>query len=283
MANVGRRKLPRVEEQGARYEADGVFVASDWRYDLLLDYLQLSPSYQACTKSQGNLKGGTDLPIDSGLVQAVFNDFGDIRRIGEARWWEVRGKALFGVKAPEPVVRVIGRLTVKDSQQITEWTGVDELLVTLPLGLTRSAALKKLAKKLTDLPFAEAMPRDISAKYSLYPSKLRKETLVAGIEALKMYRYNLPLWLIGNRLRVVPAQCFDEQDEKLNPRNYTENKIVLSIAARRLIRCAILVAENAARGRFPSNKTFPEAILDQYQRKAGRPVGSRGPKRKKAG
>jgi hypothetical protein len=283
MANLGRRKLPRVEEQGARYEADGLFVASDWRYDLLLDYLQLSPSYQACTKSQGNLEGGTELPIDSGLVQAVFNDFGDIRRIGEARWWNVRGKALFGVKAPAPVVRVIGRLTAKDSRQITDWTGVDELLVTLPLGLTRSAALKKLAKQLTDLPFAEALPRDVSAKYTLYPSKLRKETLAAGIDALKMYRRKEPLWRIGNQLRVVPAQCFDEREEKLNSRNYTENKIVLSIAARRLIRCAILVAENAARGRFPSNKAFPEAMLEQYQRKAGRPVGSRGPKRKKAG
>jgi hypothetical protein len=283
MANLGRRKLPRVEEQGARYEADGVFVASDWRYDLLLDYLQLSPSYQACTKSQGNFECGTDLPLDSGLVQAVFNDFGDIRRIGEARWWTVRGKQLFGIKAPEPVVRVIGRLTVKDSKQITEWAGVDELLVTLPLGLTRSAALKKLAKQLTDLPFAEALPRDVSAKYTLYPSKLRKETLVAGIDALKMYRRKEPLWRIGNQLRVVPAQCFDEQDAVLNPRNYNQNKIVLSIAARRLIRCAILVSENAARGRFPCNKLFPEALLEHYQRRAGRPVGSSGPKRKKAG
>ena len=154
---------------------------------------------------------------------------------------------------------------------------------TLPLGLTRNAALKKLANQLLDVPFAEALPRDIKPKYSLFPSKLRKETLMAGVDALKMYRNNEPLWRIGNKLRVVPAQCFSEQDEFANPRHFNENKIVLSIAARRLIRCAIMVAENAARGRFPSNKAFPEAMLERYQRKAGRPVGSRGPKRKRSG
>jgi hypothetical protein len=190
---------------------------------------------------------------------------------------------LFGVKAPEPVVRLLGRLTTKDRRQNAEWVGVDELVVTLPLGLTRAAALRGLTRQLSDLPFAESLPPDAKPKYTLFPSKLRKETLVAGIDALKMYRQNEPLWRIGNRLRVVPAQCFDEGDESLDPRRFTDNKIVLSIAARRLVRCAMWVAENAARGRFPCDNQFSEAMLDSYQRKAGRPVGSRGPKRKKLG
>ena len=42
---------------------------------------------------------------------------------------------------------------------------------------------------------------------------------------------------------------------------------------------ALLIAENAARGRFPCDKPFPEAMLDAYTRKAGRPVGSKRPKR----
>lgn len=283
MANFGRKQLSRVEEQGATYESDGVFVAADWRYELLLDYLQLSASYQAVMRNQGKPVQGMNLPADFSRVQEVFEDFGNIRSIGEARWWTSRGKQLFGIKAPEPVVRLHGRLTSKSTSQVMEWRGVDELVVTLPLGLTRATALKRLAKQLTDEPFAQALDRQIKPKYTLYPSKLRKETLVAGVEALKMYRRHEPLWRIGNRLRVVPAQCFDEQESVLNPRSHNDNKIVLSIAARRLIRTAILVAENAARGRFPCNKSFPEALLEEYQRKAGRPVGSRGPKRKKAG
>lgn len=283
MTNFGRRELPRVEEQGASFKADGVFAAADWRYELLLDYLQLSPSYQAVTKAQGKAQPSMELPADVDRVQAVFDDFGDIRRIGEARWWNSRGKQLFGVKAPEPVVRVLGRLTAKDRRQHAEWVGVDELVVTLPLGLTRSAALRRLTKQLEDMPFAESLPPDVKPKYTLFPSKLRKETLVAGIRALKMYRQKEPLWRIGNRLRVVPAQCFDEREDVLNPRKYNDNKLVLSVAARRLIRTAVWVSENAARGRFPCDKPFSEAMLDSYQRKAGRPVGSRGPKRKRAG
>lgn len=283
MTNFGRKELPRVEEQGASFEADGVFAAANWRYELLLDYLQLSPSYQAVTKAQGKAQSSTELPADVDRVQAVFDDFGEIRRIGEARWWNSRGKQLFGVKAPEPIVRVLGRLTTKDRRQNAEWVGVDELVVTLPLALTRAAVLRRLTRQLSDMPFAESLPPDVKPKYTLFPSKLRKETLVAGIAALKMYRQKEPLWRIGNRLRVVPAQCFDEQEDALNPRRYNDNKLVLSVAARRLIRTAILVAENAARGRFPCNKSFSEAMLEHYQRKAGRPVGSRGPKRKRAG
>jgi hypothetical protein len=283
MANYGRRRLPRVEEQSASFEADGVFVSADWRYELLLDYLMLSPSYQAVTKAQKQEGSTTGLPPDADLVQEVFEDFGDIRRVGEARWWSSRGKALFGIKAPEPEVRLLGRLSAKDQQRHASWLGFDELVVTLPLGLTRNSAMKKLAKLLADEPFAMALPRAVKPKYTLFPSKLRKETLVTGVDALKMYRRNEPLWRIGNQLRVVPAQSFDEQDDVEGCRKYIDNKIVLSIAARRLIRSAILIAENAARGRFPCNKPFPEAMLETYQRKAGRPLGSRGSKRKKAG
>ena len=45
-----------------------------------------------------------------------------------------------------------------------------------------------------------------------------------------------------------------------------------------LVKIASLVAENAARGRFPSKKMFPEAMLESYERDAGRPKGSKSPK-----
>jgi len=57
----------------------------------------------------------------------------------------------------------------------------------------------------------------------------------------------------------------------LSEHELSYRKNVLSIAARRAIRQAVLVAENAARGRFPTDKWFPEAILSPYSRKAGRP------------
>jgi hypothetical protein len=64
---------------------------------------------------------------------------------------------------------------------------------------------------------------------------------------------------------------------------YSWQKEVLSIAARRLIRTAVLIAENAARGRFPSDKSFKQAMMGDYKRKPGRPAGSKRTKRRKAG
>ena len=90
---------------------------------------------------------------------------------------------------------------------------------------------------------------------------------------MRLYKKGLPLWKIGNHLRLIPAQSFieSEADEILED-ELGDRKELLSIAASRLIRCAALVAENAARGRFPSDKSFSEAITNPYKRKAGRPM-----------
>ena len=111
-----------------------------------------------------------------------------------------------------------------------------------------------------------------------------RQTLQQGLDALRLYKKGIPLWRIGNKLRLIPAQCFDEvKSENENNFQYSDQKEILAVAARRLIRTAVLVAENAARGRFPSDKPFAEAIMGDYARKAGRPVGSTSPNRKKAG
>ena len=97
-----------------------------------------------------------------------------------------------------------------------------------------------------------------------------------GAVALSWYRAKpkMPLWEIGHKLKLVPIMIFNLQQEKLHPEEYAHEKATLATAARRLIRQAILIAENAARGRFFTDEKFPEAMVDTYQRKAGRPVGT---------
>jgi hypothetical protein len=105
---------------------------------------------------------------------------------------------------------------------------------------------------------------------------LRVDTLQNGLTALRLYKKRLPLWKIGNQLRLIPAQSFIESDTgDILAADLADRKELLSIAASRLIRCAALVAENAARGRFPSDKSFSEAITMPYKRKAGRPTGTK--------
>lgn len=278
-----RRQTPRVEVLGADYDKVGVAVAPDWRYELVMDFLKLSPSFRAV---RNHLLGGTAhrLPSDFAVVEQVFNDFGDLYTEREALWWSKRGMHLYGITAPLPNVREVGELNSGNKRLHSQWQHYDSVVMEIPLALTLPQAMKQLRKLLNEKSFAAALPQSVTPKYQLMPSKLRIETLTAGVDALKYYERGLPLWQIGNRLRLIPAQSFNEQ--KVNEGNayqYSQQKELLSIAARRLIRTAVLVAENAARGRFPCDKPFAEAQMDYYKRKPGRPVGSTRAKRRKAG
>lgn len=275
--------MPRVEVLGADYDKVGVAVAPDWRYELVIDYLKLSPSFRA-VRNHLLGEGSQQLPSDFAVVEQVFKDFGDLYKEREALWWAKRGMHLYGITAPLPNVREVGELNSGSKRLQSQWQRVDAVVMEIPLALTLPQAMKQLRKLLNEKSFAAALPQSVAPKYQLMPSKLRVETLTAGVDALKYYERGMPLWRIGNRLRLIPAQSFNEREvTEDNAYLYSEQKELLSIAARRLIRTAVLVAENAARGRFPCDKPFAEAQMDYYKRKPGRPVGSTRAKRRKAG
>lgn len=275
MANLGRKPLPRLISLGADYEHAGLSVKPDLRYDLICDYLKASPSYEAVMRHLAKQKLPYPLPKDYKDVEKVVNDFGEIYEMREADWWEKIGMGLYGISAPLPAVKVAGILDKQNNQLKTKWSGVNSVVAELPLNLTLPQALKQLRKQLADYQFSAALPKQTAPLYQLSNSKLRIETLVNGLSALRLYKKNIPLWKIGNQLRLIPAQSFLEAESNLiNENELGDRKELLSIAASRLIRCAALVAENAARGRFPSDKNFNEAITAPYKRKAGRPVGS---------
>jgi len=87
MANLGRKPLPRLISMGADYEQAGVSVKSDLRYDLVCDYLKLSPSYETVMRHLSKQKFPYPLPKDSKVVAKIVNDFGAIYKMREADWW----------------------------------------------------------------------------------------------------------------------------------------------------------------------------------------------------
>ena len=276
MANLGRKSLPRLISLGADYEQAGVSVKSDLRYDLVCDYLKLSPSYEAVMRHLAKQKSPYPLPKDSKVVAKIVNNFGAIYKMREADWWEKIGMGLYGISAPLPSVKVNGVLDKQNKELKNEWRGVNSVVAELPLNLTPPQALKQLRKQLADYQFSAALPKQTAPLYQLSNSKLRIDTLQNGLTALRLYKKGLPLWKIGNDLRLIPAQSFIEsQAGEILEDELGDRKELLSIAASRLIRCAALVAENAARGRFPSDKNFSEAITTPYKRKAGRPTGTK--------
>lgn len=280
MANLGRKPLPRFMSLGADYKNSGVSVKPDIRYDLVCDYLKLSPSYETVMRHLANQKSPYSLPKDYKLVMRVVKDFGAIYKIREADWWITVGYKIYGISAPLPNTKVIGVLDSENKELANKWHGVNSVMAELPLNLTLPQALKQLRKQLSEYPFSAELPEKVKPLYQLTNSKLRIDTLHNGLTALRFYKRNMPLWKIGNNLRLIPAQSFLESDiDSMHEGDLADRKELLSIAASRLIRCAALVAENAARGRFPSDKKFKEAITTPYKRKAGRPLGTNKAKR----
>jgi hypothetical protein len=275
MVHINRKLDNDFKPIGSSFDHTGLSIISDRRYVLIKAYVLISVSYRAVILSKSGKASSLTMPKDAKVVKQVLNDFGGSKQLASKDWWSDIGCKLYGVAAPVADVKVLGRLDSNKSALTAKWLGADSLIVKLPLNLTMPNVLKKLRKELEPYHFAEELPAQLTPKYKLTNSKLSFPTLYKGVLALRFYMEGKPLWYIGNYLRLIPTQSFTSADAmSISPVDLAYRKEVLSIAASRLVKKAILVAENAARGRFPCDKPFPEAQLDYSSRKAGRPVGS---------
>jgi hypothetical protein len=285
MAN--RQKLPRFELQGSSWEESGLFAASDWRYEALVDYLKLSPSYKLVCEwaRKGSKAMPPNAPKDWKQIVKTYEDFGDVWRIPESRWWMSRGKALFGIKAAKAQTFIVGhsddshlinsKSVVQSQKMWQDMAKPDCLVIAIPTNQTKQMALKQINAIVRAGNFTSTKPSLIKPKYELIRSKLREPTIKLGTMALKMYQNGYPLWVIGNLLALSPAHHIELDDEgnpNANELNLAEKKIRLQILGSKLVAKAELIAENAARGLYPTDVPCRYAIkFESATRKAGRP------------
>ena len=289
MAN--KQKLPRFEMQGSRWEENGLFAASDWRYEALVDYLKLSPSFKMVCEwaRSGQQVIPTNAPKDWSKLVKTFNDFGDVFRTPESQWWDKHGKILFGIKAAKSETFIVGfsdqesLVSNKDLiQSKKNWKDMgapDCLVIAIPTNQTKQMALKQIDAIVRSHKFSSAKPKLVKPKYELIRSKLREPTIKIGTIALKMYQSEAPLWVIGNTLDLSPAHHIDLDEDgnpKVNELNFSEKKVRLQILASKLIAKAELIAENAARGLYPTDAPCKYALkFSSETRKVGRPSKSK--------
>jgi len=266
---------------------DEVDVLPDWRYHLVVPYMRLSSSHLAVRDKYRGIKvDKSALPKDEELVLQVADGF-DVLSVeadddggDQTQWWERAGKYLYGYQNQIPSVTHLFGEANEAMKVRVGGLGYPSLALNVPFTLTMTEAISqirrlfKMYEQDPDLHFGMELPDSYIAHVKLEPSRLRQDTLVKGVAALAMHREGLPLWQIGNKLELSVCNLIDETTSGLDLDELAGRKKVLSIMARRLIKTASLVAENAARGRFPSDKPFDEAMLSDYQRTAGRPKGS---------
>jgi hypothetical protein len=140
------------------------------------------------------------------------------------------------------------------------------LIVSLPLTLAPVQVIKQLKTIMDGYEFSTAMSGEIEPpKYCLATSKLQKQTILDAFDAFRLYLSGRPLWQIGNILELIPEQCFNESILKgEKPHLVRENKRILGIAASREVKRGFNLAENAARGRFPSDSAATDYFNRQW-------------------
>ena len=245
-------------------------------YQYWFEYLKLSPSYALAKKHRlGTLtaKEKKQLPKDFADVLKTYDDFGDVHQQLFKLWWIERGLNLMGTPTKQPSPQIIKTLSANskknDMDELNqyihnEWKEIGQpntLVLAIPLHIKRSRLMKEITQILSDS--ISNKPTQTKAKYQLLQKKTHLNSLKVGIKVLwlRALRPEADLWRIGTEADV--SKTYSREVDPTSTKKTTltsQARQTLTIVTSRALLNATMVAENAARGIFPSNSKHPNAI-----------------------
>jgi hypothetical protein len=260
---------------------------------LMVEFLRISPSYELARqisskgldkKTQNKLitelyesEGKTLSAIDKQAVIAEFqtvlttyDEFGDIATMTFDDWWQARGIYIYGTPFSKPLVKQITRIEKDEDfeplfykpyeQYLTKIRSSEgnptSLILGLPLGMPKADLLRQVSKLIDNakVPLATKSAR---ASKALAAKRLRSEPLFIQLRILmaKAQYPDMQLWKVGLWAKVSAkhAKTLDLKESKKKFED-ADSKEHLAILTSRAFKNAKQVAENAARGSFPSSK-----------------------------
>lgn len=247
---------------------------------LWFEYLAVSPSYELARRHRSGELTAADvakLPSDIDRVLSVYDNFGAVQKIPFWTWWRTRGVRYFEVDGHPKGVANLGTLRREDvsndavASAFTEYTrgawveeGLhDTLILAIPAGLHISWIMREVRDLVENAQKSE-MPRPPSKPiYTLAGKRLHWKTLLRYLYVL-YYREMLPdadLWQIGAQTQIsrMHSPYIDPVCDEPNDSNAARRQMLAVLTSRALLR-ARFIAENAARGVFPSHQK-PEHAL----------------------
>lgn len=229
------------------------------------------------------------MPTDFGAVLRVYDDLGDVQRIDFRAWRQDKAIQVFGHEGVKPRVRRVDTVTRKRRKRSAarvqafidgEWKEQAQpniALVSIPLGLSKAQITGRLNKILDSYDEQSRAPAKPYAKYPLLGTRQRKDTLFRFL-ALVWMRSAMPrqaLWRVGARAKVSDIYSLDlDPKARVVRGEQIYDREVMSILTSRAYNRGIALAENAARGRFPSYD-MPEHALQPDIHELPEFVGSR--------
>lgn len=269
--------------KSVEFDAFGLHVKPTVAYRLMFEYLLRSPSYELARKANMEGLSSADkkiLPSDFDQVLKTYELLGDVRFIAPGDWWLTKGIQAFGNASPKPVVRQIyefdnGPLVDKELLEQQVSTFVDKvrpyeglrpsLLINIPIGIKKSEAHKYIDQLLNEAKINEVGEAD--PKLTLVGQRLRTSSLIGGIQLLNR-RSAFPdweLWRFGTKFEFSKANSRD-LDVKAPRRTTGVSEAVYRETIAKLVRKHLTkyenIAENAARGEFPSDAKVAKVEFD---------------------
>lgn len=256
----------------------------------MFEFLRLSPSYElARLESTGTLskEQKQGLASDFGEVRRTYELLGDVQKTLFRTWWIRRGLRAFGNPHSEPkvhgirVMRALENVTIEglraDLDNFLTETRPSEglnasLLVSLPLGLRKADLLKQLDRLLNQHE-AESGVHQQMPPLALVGQRLRAKVLFNGLRLL-WFRAAKPrweYWRLGAQARI--SKTYSVALDPNAPRRTTDHQekvdrdLMTKITYRALMKFEN-IAENAARGRFPSDAPAEKASFDYIKLRA---------------
>jgi hypothetical protein len=266
-------KKPRTQHdrpRAADFRGDGVWATQLGFYLLWMEYLAVSPSYELARRFRAGELSEADqqrLPADFDAVLAVYDVLGDVQRVSFLDWWSERGLAVFGYEGAKP--RVTGIDTLRSSRYRAaadrvqgfiegDWTEQGQpnaVLVSIPIGLTKTQITLQLSKLFARYAEEQRVLPERKTKYPLLGTRQRKDTLFRYLFVVWV-RSAMPrqaLWRVGARARVSDTYSRElDAGARIARGAQVYDRSVLAVLTSRAWSRGLALAENAARGRFPS-------------------------------
>ncbi|TDK63700.1 hypothetical protein [Sapientia aquatica] len=277
-------KLKPWKLRAADYSKPGWHTRPTVGYELMFEFLRLSPSYELARKA--NQEGLTEddkklLPNDFNQVLKTYKLLGNVQRYLFRSWWLKRGLKVFGNPHSKPKVHKFGflphgvdvspDLVMDDLEKILSDTRRDEglgstLLISVPLGRRKGEVLKEIGRLLDAQVDTSASATAPLIK--LEGQRLRAKVLMNGIRLLwiKAAKPKWELWRLGAMARL--SKTYSQELDPKSPRKASDKiydrDMMSKITYRALLKFEA-VAENAARGKFPSDAPVDQVTFDYPQ------------------
>jgi len=261
---------------------------------LMVEFLRISPSYElarqirtrSLDKKTQNKQitqlyevGGKKLTASEKKlaiaefqsVLATYDEVGDISTLPFDAWWQSRGIHIYGTPHNKPTVKQITRVESYEEFELLFYKPYEQylseirasegnptsLVLGVPLGMPKAGLLRQISKLIDDAKVPPAR-KSARAGKALVAKRLRSEPLFIQLRILmaKAQYPDMQLWKVGLWARVSAkhAKTLDLKESKKKFED-ADSKEHLAILTSRAFKKAKQVAENAARGSFPSSKS----------------------------